>query len=36
VIEGLVRLHDEAGTVVEVKPGEAAVIPAGLPACSKW
>ena len=29
VIEGLVRLHDEAGLVVEVKAGEAAVIPAG-------
>ncbi|PXX50562.1 hypothetical protein DFR38_102219 [Aquitalea magnusonii] len=29
VIEGLVRLHDEAGKVVDVKPGEAAVIPAG-------
>lgn len=29
VIEGLVRLHDEAGAVVEVKAGEAAVIPAG-------
>lgn len=29
VIEGLVRLHDEAGTVVEVKAGAAAVIPAG-------
>lgn len=29
VIEGLVRLHDEAGKVVEVGAGEAAVIPAG-------
>ncbi|WP_159878067.1 cupin domain-containing protein [Aquitalea denitrificans] len=29
VIEGLVRLHDEAGGVVEVGAGEAAVIPAG-------
>lgn len=29
VISGVVRLHDEAGQVVEVKAGEAAVIPAG-------
>jgi len=29
VISGVVRLHDEAGSVVEVKAGEAAVIPAG-------
>lgn len=29
VIAGRVRLHDEAGLVVEVGPGEAAVIPAG-------
>jgi uncharacterized cupin superfamily protein len=32
---GLVRLHDEAGKVVEVKLGEAAVIPLVSPACSK-
>jgi uncharacterized cupin superfamily protein len=29
VIEGRVRLHDEAGQITEVGPGEAAVIPAG-------
>ncbi|WP_200917505.1 cupin domain-containing protein [Jeongeupia sp. HS-3] len=29
VIEGRVRLHAAAGTVTEVGPGEAAVIPAG-------
>ena len=29
VLEGRVRLHDEAGGVTEVGPGEAAVIPAG-------
>lgn len=29
VIEGVVRLHDEKGRVIEIKPGEAAVIPAG-------
>jgi uncharacterized protein len=29
VIEGLVRLHDEAGVIVEIGPGQAAVIPAG-------
>lgn len=29
VLTGVVRLHDEAGNVVEVKAGEAAVIPAG-------
>ncbi len=29
VIEGRVRLHDEAGLVAEFGPGEAAVIPAG-------
>jgi len=29
VIEGRVRLHDEAGQFVEIGPGEAAVIPAG-------
>jgi uncharacterized protein len=29
VIEGVVRLHDEAGIVVQVNAGEAAVIPAG-------
>lgn len=29
VVEGLVRLHDEAGVVVDVRAGEAAVIPGG-------
>ncbi len=29
VLEGIVRLHDEAGIVKEIGPGEAAVIPAG-------
>ncbi|KAF0813256.1 hypothetical protein IGB42_02184 [Andreprevotia sp. IGB-42] len=29
VISGRVRLHDAAGSVTEIGPGEAAVIPAG-------
>jgi uncharacterized cupin superfamily protein len=29
VLEGVARLHDEAGGVTEVRAGEAAVIPAG-------
>jgi uncharacterized cupin superfamily protein len=29
VIQGRVRLHDEHGRIVEIGPGEAAVIPAG-------
>lgn len=29
MIEGRVRLHDAAGQITEVGPGEAAVIPAG-------
>lgn len=29
VIRGIVRLHDDAGKIVEVKTGESAIIPAG-------
>ena len=29
VLEGQVRLHDEAGVTQDIGPGEAAVIPAG-------